>query len=223
MEMVTIPTRIFFEKTGRAKYISHLDMSRAFQRSFKRSGLPLWYTQGFHPHLYLTFGLPISLGYESLCESVDVKFTQEVEPEEILRRLGEALPEGLRAYGVGAPVRKADEITSCDFTVTLRFPGMGWEGVGERFSAFLAQETLVVSKRSKKGTKDVDIRPYIQLLSIEGEGESLRLLLRLAAGNAMNVNPALVVDAFCEWAQLPKGDMDVLRRQLYTADGKIFA
>ena len=54
--------RLFYTKTGSAKYISHLDVMRAFQRAFRRSKIPVWYTEGFHPHLYLTFALPLSLG-----------------------------------------------------------------------------------------------------------------------------------------------------------------
>ena len=59
--MQMIPVRIFFEKTGRAKYTSHLDTMRTMTRALKRSGLPVWYTQGFNPHLYSTFPLPIAL------------------------------------------------------------------------------------------------------------------------------------------------------------------
>ena len=63
--------RVFYTKTGRAKYISHLDVTRCFQRALQRAGLSVWYTEGFNPHSYLTFTLPLSLGYESLCESMD--------------------------------------------------------------------------------------------------------------------------------------------------------
>ena len=66
MQEVMIPVRMFFSKTGRAKYISHLDTMRTFTRAFRRTSLPLWYTQGFNPHLYMTFPLPLALGVESL-------------------------------------------------------------------------------------------------------------------------------------------------------------
>ena len=72
-----IDIRLGFSKTDRAAYISHLDCNRLFQRAFKRSGLPVWYTQGFNPHVYLTFPLPLSLGTESLCETVDFRLTEE--------------------------------------------------------------------------------------------------------------------------------------------------
>ena len=65
--------RLRFSKTGRLKYISHLDINRAMSRALKRAGIPLWYTEGFNPHPYMSFSLPLSLGVESLCESVDLR------------------------------------------------------------------------------------------------------------------------------------------------------
>ena len=69
--MTTI--RIWFTKTGEAFYISLLDLQRVMQRALKRSGLPVWYTLGFNPHIYMTFAAPLSLGQESLAETVDFK------------------------------------------------------------------------------------------------------------------------------------------------------
>ena len=73
--MLTI--RISFEKRGEAAYISLLDLQRVFHRILKRSGLPVYYTQGFNPHIYLSFNCPLSLGQESLCESCDIKTEEE--------------------------------------------------------------------------------------------------------------------------------------------------
>ena len=69
--------RIWFTKTGEASYISLLDLQRVMQRALKRSGLPVWYTLGFNPHIYMTFACPLPLGQESLVESVDVKTETE--------------------------------------------------------------------------------------------------------------------------------------------------
>ena len=76
MPMKTI--RVLFHKTGRAIYISHLDLTRAMGRALARTQLPVWYTEGFHPHLYMTFALPLSLGVEGLCETMDFWLTEEV-------------------------------------------------------------------------------------------------------------------------------------------------
>lgn len=65
--------RVWFTKTGEAAYISLLDLQRVMQRALKRSGLPVWYTQGFNPHIYMTFAAPLALGQESLVESLDCR------------------------------------------------------------------------------------------------------------------------------------------------------
>ena len=64
--------RIRFEKTGRARYISHLDLTRAMTRAVRRAGLPIWYTEGFNKHPYLTFAAPLSLGFEGTDESLSL-------------------------------------------------------------------------------------------------------------------------------------------------------
>ena len=71
--------RLRFSKTGRLKYISHLDINRAMSRAFKRAEIPLWYTEGFNPHPYMSFSLPLSLGVESLCESVDIRLIDSID------------------------------------------------------------------------------------------------------------------------------------------------
>ena len=63
--------RIWFSKKGEASYISLLDLQRVMGRAIKRSGVPAWYTQGFNPHIYMTFACPLPLGQESLVVSVD--------------------------------------------------------------------------------------------------------------------------------------------------------
>ena len=58
--------RLRFSKTDQAKYISHLDTNRVFSRAFARAKIDLWFTEGFNPHPYMSFSLPLSLGVESL-------------------------------------------------------------------------------------------------------------------------------------------------------------
>ena len=62
--------RLFYRKRGRAKYISHLDITRCMQRSLKRAGLPVWYTQGFNPHMYMTFEIGRASCRERVCQMV---------------------------------------------------------------------------------------------------------------------------------------------------------
>lgn len=87
--------RLCFSKTGRAKYISHLDLTRTMTRVIRRAGIPLWYTEGFNRHPYITFAAPLSLGYEGLRESMDLRLEEELPMEELVGRMNAAAP---RAY-----------------------------------------------------------------------------------------------------------------------------
>lgn len=200
--------RIFFSKSGRAIYISHLDLMRAMTRAFSRSGLPVWYTQGFHPHLYITFALPLSLGTTGLCESMDVRLLEEVSDEEIILRLNAALPEGLHAVSAGEPVMEPKEIMWADYHVHLRCAVSEGQRALERFSAL---EEIPMQKRSKKGIKTVDIKPMLQILLVEEQPDGLLLTLRCRAGVKINLNPTLALDALTELTSF-KADWATIER-----------
>ena len=81
--------RIRFSKTGRARYISHLDLNRTMTRAVRRAGLPIWYTEGFNPKPKITFAAPLSIGTESMCEFMDIRLTEKMPAEEAMRRRGD--------------------------------------------------------------------------------------------------------------------------------------
>ena len=91
-------------------YISHLDINRMMTRAVRRAHLPMWYTEGFNPHLYMTFALPLSLGTESNCESVDMRLIDEISLEEVKNRLNAVLPTGIEVTEVSEPLMKASLI-----------------------------------------------------------------------------------------------------------------
>ena len=101
--------RALFEKTGMAAYISHLDLMRLFQRSFKRAGLPLTHTNGFNPRPSVSIALPLSLGVESVCELLDFDLeTEGFSCGDILDRLNQCLTDGvkvLKVYDNGSKIK----------------------------------------------------------------------------------------------------------------------
>ena len=92
--------RLRFSKTDRAKYISHLDTNRVFQRAFSRAKINLWFTEGFNPHPFMSFSLPLSLGVESLCENVDIRLLDDMTDSELKSRMNGVLPDGIRIVDV---------------------------------------------------------------------------------------------------------------------------
>lgn len=208
--------RIIFSKTGRAKYISHLDLTRTMTRVVRRAGIPLWYTQGYNKHPYLTFAAPLSLGYEGLRETMDIRLEEDMSGEEIVSRLNEAMPEGIIALEAGEAVAKPGDLAAAVYRITLDCPA-------DTVRQVLAADTLTVEKRTKKKTlKTIDIRPYFAEACIEaGDNGGCVMTVTLPSGGAENINPGLFVTALNsvtgkEWTA------SVLRLQLLLADGTEF-
>ncbi|HNW03952.1 MAG TPA: TIGR03936 family radical SAM-associated protein [Oscillospiraceae bacterium] len=214
--------RLFYTKTGSAKYISHLDVMRAFQRALKRTKIGVWYTEGFHPHLYLNFALPLSLGYESLCECVDFRLLEDIPFEELAARVGAALPAGFGVVSAGAPVMKVSEIHRADYEIAFSCPGHGEEEARAAWKGCFDRPEIPVLKKTKRGERVVDLRPEIEISALSYEDGRFRFRARLAAGCNETVNPALLFDAFSEFSGLPADDISVTRTAVYRENGEIF-
>ncbi len=175
--------RVFYNKTGDLKYISHLDMNRVFTRIVKRSKIPIWYTEGFNPHPKLNFALPLSLGFESTSEIVDIRIADDdYSCDEVLDKLKKVMPVGLEVKAVCEPKMKVSEVCYASFDLTI-------DGMPD-FTEFFNLKSIVIDKRTKSGVKATDIKPMIKGYSINGNV----LTLVLSAGEP-NLNPTLVIDA----------------------------
>ena len=187
--------RARFAKRGRLKYISHLDVTRCLSRVFSRCGLPIWYTQGFNPHPYLTFALPLPLGFESECETFDFRLTEPVDHDTIRERLNAALPPDLRVLSVAAPQDPPEAICWADYRITV----FDTQKTGEALECFLGSEAIPVTKKTKRGQQEIDLKAMMTVLSLEKRGDKTILTVRLPAGGTLNVNPTLLTAAFAEW------------------------
>ena len=204
--------RIFFSKKGRAVYISHLDLYRVFQRAVKRCKLPVWETQGFNPHIYITFALPLALGTEGVCESLDTKLTEELSFEEIRDRLNSALPRDIRILYAAEPKIKPTEIAESEYEVNI-------DCDFEKLNAFFLQEQIITEKKTKKGISEIDLKPHIKLLELK-EGY---VRMRLPSGTEFNINANLVFEAFEKQYGGEIGGINIKRTGIYCKNGEIFA
>ena len=193
--------RVWFEKRGRAKYISHLDLMRAMSRAVRRGALPLWYTEGFHPHPYLSFPLPLPLGQEGLREAMDLRLTQEAclakEAGEIADRLNAVLPEGLRVLEVTQPWAGPGEIKAAEYSIAVPCGDpQAWIGNAKHL---LGAQRLTAKKMGKQGRrkveKEIALAPLILRCDITADSRFAVLECTLAAGSEVNLNPALLVEA----------------------------
>lgn len=208
--MPSVNTRVFFSKTDRAKYISHLDLYRVFQRAIVKSKLPVWYTEGFNPRLYIQFMLPLSLGQEGLREVADFRLTEDVPPEEVTERLNAALPLDLRITETSVPVMKNTDIAEAEYEIEAELDR-------EKFARFAESEHIFVEKKTKKGVSEIDLKPHVKNLKI---GDKIRV--RLPAGNEFNINPALLFEAFEKQTGEKIKRLKITRTEIYAQNGEIF-
>jgi radical SAM-linked protein len=206
--------RVVFSKTGRARFISHLDLVRTMTRVVRRAEIPLWYTEGFNRHPYLTFAAPLSLGFEGLRESMDLRLEEDMPYDELVARLNAALPEGFEVLSAAEAVYKVGALTAARYRLRFDCPM-------EMLLSLLARPEILVEKRTKKKTmKTLDIRPAFAdavVTAIEGGAE---VTVTLPVGND-TVNPSLLLQALNAESDR-EYHLRVLRLDLLTADGKSF-
>ena len=119
---VLINIRAKFTRGEEVKYISHLDMMKMFERALRRSGLPVYYSQGFNPHPQIVFGLPLSVGVTSEAEYVDIVFSEDVEPRQFVEDLNRQLPDGLKILEANVKTSKSNimaTITKASYEVLV--------------------------------------------------------------------------------------------------------
>lgn len=208
--MPSVNTRVFFSKTDRAKYISHLDLNRVMQGAIKRAKLPVWYTEGYNPHMYVQFMLPLSLGQEGVREAMDFRLLEDIPHSEVTTRLNKALPLDIRAVETAAPVLKNTDITTAEYEITADIDR-------EKFLKFTESEKIIVEKTTKKGTFEIDLKPLISELDV---GD--RITFRLPAGNDFNINPVLLLDAYREFSGEEIKRIRIVRTKILCADGSEF-
>ena len=215
--------RVFYRKLGRIKYISHLDMNRCMARVLKRSGLPAWHTLGFNPHIYITFALPLPLGFESNCESMDFRLTQEISMQEICDKLNAVLPEGLTVYRAQPVENKPDAICWADYEITQEYDHQNVADVAKKFAEFCEKDVIEITKKSKKGDRLMNIKPHFSVRNSKTDENTFTFTLRTAAGNTLNINPMLLLDAFAKESGIKYDWMRVLRISILDQDFKEFS
>lgn len=214
--------RIWFKKDYECRYISHLDLNRCMLRALHKSKIPIWHTEGFNPHPFATFPLPLSLGFRGINECMDVKLEDDdYSFEEIKQNLNACLPRGLRVFDVTEPIMKAGKIAFASFTVKLSGDRLRSSEICAALSELLSQDSIEIEKKSKKGMKTVDIKQGVKKYEIKEMFDYAVLDIILSAGSSDNVNPNLIVSALTDKTDV-EYDVDITRNDLYNSDMELF-
>lgn len=216
--------RIWYKKSDLAIYTSHLDMNRCFTRVVRRAEIPIWYTEGFNPHPYMTFLMPLPLGQVGMREPIDIKIEDdEITFKEIQNRLNAVMPQGIEIVKVSKPVNKPNEIAAAEYEIECVFETEGEaEGFAAGANAIISGGVLNAEKRSKRGIKTVNLCEMVKSFECENEADKVMIKTVLAAGNSVNLNADLLMNSlFGEFAAEPERN-SIIRTKLLLENGEIF-
>lgn len=216
--------RLLFEKKGSAVWMSHLDLMRVFQRSFKRSGLALKHTQGFNPRPSVSIALPLSVGVESKCELLDFDLDgQALSCEDIASRLNGTLVEGVNVLAVYDGGSKIRDLSLLRCRITLEYDNGISNDAVLLIKDLFARESLVVPKKTKSGLQDQDIIPMIRSLALSQAGERELEIDALICCQNPTLNPMQLPLAIAMYLPDLKPDFSkCCRLEIYDKDERIF-
>ncbi|MDD6275927.1 MAG: TIGR03936 family radical SAM-associated protein [Clostridia bacterium] len=219
--------RLNFSKSGRAVYISHLDINRMMIRALRRANLPIWYTEGFNPHPYIAFALPLSLGQSSDCEYMDIRVEGDISDDEIVSKLNSVLPEGVKIIGASEPVFDPKEIAKAQYFIKLIFSSeAATQNFSQKAEELMNSSEILAEKRGKKGhrkiMKQINLIDYIYDAKISTVSDVVNIQCVLSAGSVNNLNPALLIETLEKLTESEHDMMYIARKKLITASNQAF-
>jgi radical SAM-linked protein len=196
------PIRLRFSKHGKVRFVSHRDLARAFERSFRVAALPLAFTQGFSPRPKVSLGLALGVGHESDAEYLDVELTHAVDLDRVPETLAVALPAGVAVTGIVALATRAPALQDAVTTVEYRLRPALLDAAQLRDAVERALDaTTLPIQTTRKGRPVVeDVRPGIVQLDVDGD-DVLHVEL---ATKPRGIRPAELLGLLHELADAPQ-------------------
>ena len=221
--------RFKFKKLGKLQYISHLDLVRTMNKIIVRAKLPLWYSEGFNPKPKMIFAAPLSIGTESVCEFMDIRLTEHIEPEVAMARLNENMTDEMQVLDAYYPTTKLTDMVWLKYTMVIDTIGAS-EEMAKDAEAALLDTTVMVDKKTKPGepVKTVDIRPQIKSCECKYFDSRLVLTCVLSSDASSFLNPEYIIKALrnrcglLSSADLTSEAYTIMREEAYNADMTLF-
>ncbi len=191
--------RIRFKKGAEVKYISHLDMVRAWIRAFRRAGIEMAYSEGFNPHPRISLAVPLATGITSDAELMDIYVNDTIPPYNFTEAVNRQIPAGMEILNtfqvdIGLPALPA-QVISAEYMVEAAAEE-GEDYLGKALTSMLAKQQLPWQHERDTGVKRYDLRPLIEDLWLESCDEGIaRIGMRLACDNRGTGRPEQVIRA----------------------------
>lgn len=205
------------------KFIGHLDVMRYFQKVMRRADVDIRYSEGFSPHQIMSFASPLGVGMESRGEYVDIEVLSTDSSKEMLRRINSVIGDEMEALSYRLlPDNAANAmsiVAAADYAVRFR-PGYEPADIDTFTSgleSFMAQSEIMIMKKTKKGEKEMNLRPLIHELSANGD----TIFMKIATGSAANIKPDLVISSYMasRGEELKEYALMVTRMEVYANKG----
>lgn len=218
--------RIRFKKEGAMKFIGHLDIMRYFQKVFRRADVDIEYSQGFSPHQLISFASPLGVGITSEGEYVDIFVHSSENSAAMIDKINGQMVEGMAILSFKQILDETKHsnamslVAAADYVVDFR------EGTKPKIldahaiERFLAQDEIIVTKKTKKSVSNTDIKPMIHRL----EYKDGKLYMRVATGSAANLKPELMIGALYQMLGLEFNEFSLLihRVDMFAKEGQHF-
>jgi len=159
-----------YRKTDAARWLSHLDLTRALERAIRRTKLPVVYSEGFNPRLRMSFGPPLPLGASGDAELVLLRLVEPVASAQIKDRLNRQLPAGIEMIDVRSLTEDESSLPATRGAIylvrTVCRADKPAEAASQAIGEFLAQKSVIIERMDKNGPRSMDIRPGIDAMEL---------------------------------------------------------
>lgn len=234
--------RIKFSKHGPLRFIGHLDVMRFFQKAMRRAEIDIAYTSGYSPHQIMSFASPLGVGLESNGEYMDIECHSVTSSQDMKDRLNAVSAPGIEILSVKELPEDAGNamasVAAAGYTIRFREGKMPRTDYAAMLPGFLAQDQILITKETKTGEKEVDIKPGIFEMCLLQEGQdgkkqtgdisgfrhtsgSAAVYLLVDASSAGNIKPGKVMEAFLTYCgeALLENALLITREDTYTNAG----
>jgi len=219
--------RAQIRKDSPVKFVSHLDYAKVLERAIRRAELPIAFSEGFNPHMKISFGTVLPVGMTSETEFADFELTHSMEPQLFKEILNRQMPHGFRIIAakdipLSTPSLMA-QLNLAKYMVVVEFTDyLTFDELKEKVNTFLALDSIWIEKTTKSKTRNTDIRAMIHAINVVGFAANVgELEMFLSIGNQGNLRPEQVLAAMQKYGFVEEYIINSLHRvELYQkADG----
>ena len=208
--------RMKFKKHGCMKFIGHLDIMRYFQKAIRRAEIDIAYTEGFSPHMIMSFAAPLGVGLTSEGEYVDLQVHTCESSKAAVEALNRVMVDGMEVVSfkrLPETVKNAmASVAAADYFVKFR-EGYAPEEWEQSFAAFLEKEEMFIVKKTKRSEALVDLKPMLYQCELRNGG----IFMQVACGSVNNLKPELVMEAYAKECgiELAAFALEIARLEVY--------